>query len=198
MQLQHLFPTSIASRLEKAQNSYMQIFTHALCGWLISQPLHTRRDRQFITLSAIISDLDGLTLLGGVEFYQTYHHTFGHNALTWTATVAGCALASKERAKAAFISFFGFGSHIILDLFGSGKDWPIQIGWPFWEWEFSFSPPFQWELSSWQNLLACILFLSAMLIVVIRKKRSIVEVFSIAADREVVRAINRRLEIDEQ
>ena len=53
----------------------MSPITHALTGWLLSQPLPETRDRRLVTLAAVIPDVDGLPLLAGQEAYATFKAT---------------------------------------------------------------------------------------------------------------------------
>ncbi|MGZ3687819.1 MAG: metal-dependent hydrolase [Bdellovibrionota bacterium] len=170
----------------------MQIYTHAMIGWLISQPMLNRKDRILITTAAMVPDLDAVSLLGGVDAYTHYHHTFGHSALMGALVIPILAYFSRSRAQVAILATLSFASHLIADLLGSGRDWPIPLFWPISSRQFSFSPSFQWELASWQNAVACAACLMAVSVVGLIKRRTVVEVFSVRADKEVVAILRKR------
>ena len=163
--------------------------THAMAGWLLSQPLDSRADRRLTTIAAVAADLDGIALLGGIDLYQKYHHTFGHNVFAWIATVLACTTLATSKLKVLAISAVAYGSHLFFDLLGSGREWPILFWWPLSNAETAFSPPFQWELASWQNFLIGIICMAAIAVVSMTKSRSVLEIFSSKLDREVIRTV---------
>ena len=169
----------------------MSPITHALIGWTIAQPLESKKARALVTVAAVIPDIDGLTLLGGVELYHEYHHTFGHNIFLATLFSAFCLIGQKERMKLFWLAFLSFHSHLFCDLLGSGADWGIFYLWPVSKLEITSFPPFQWELESWQNVVCTILFLIIVGIIGIKKGRTIVEIFSARADLELVKVLRK-------
>ena len=169
----------------------MSPITHALIGWTISQPLSSKRDRMLVTVASVIPDIDGLTLLGGVELYHEYHHTFGHNVFLAGMFPLFFLRNTGERAKFFVLAFLSFHSHLFTDLLGSGADWGIYYLWPFSRMEITSFPPFQWELDSWQNLVTTILFMLVVMFIGIKKGRTIVEVFSDKADLELVNVLRK-------
>jgi inner membrane protein len=42
---------------------------HAELSWLVAQGLPDRRDRILVTVAGVAPDLDGLTILGGIDTY---------------------------------------------------------------------------------------------------------------------------------
>lgn len=160
-----------------------------MTGWLLAQPLKERRDRQIVTAAAVVADVDGLSILLGVDAYSRWHHTFGHNVFAATAVTAFGAAAGRDRLKVAVLSLVAYHSHIFLDLLGSGKDWPISYFWPASAITYAFDPPFQWELVSWQNIGFTLVLLGFILNLGLRHGRTIAEVLSRRADRVIVQRI---------
>ncbi len=169
----------------------MSPITHALIGWTISQPIESRKARGLITLASIFPDIDGLTLLGGVELYHEYHHTFGHNVFLAMGFSSLAFLMKDQKLKAAALTFVSFHSHLICDLLGSGADWGIYYLWPVSRWEITSFPPFQWELESWQNILTTAIFMIVVGLIGIKKGRTIVELFSVKADSALVSVLRK-------
>jgi inner membrane protein len=165
--------------------------THALTGWLIAQPLHKRSERVAVTCAAVIADLDGLSLLGGVDAYHKWHHTFGHNVFFAFAVSIGIGVYFRS-LKSGLLGLVAFHSHILEDMLGSGAGWGVPYFWPASERIYSTPQPFQWELDSWQNLAFTAIFLIATLWLGLKKRRTIVEVFSEKADLKVVTALGER------
>lgn len=169
----------------------MHIPTHLVAGWLLAQPLPSLRDRRLIALAAVLPDIDGLPLLGGVELYHRHHHTFGHNAFLGGAMVLGAFAFGTKRALTGLLAALAFASHIVMDLLGSGSDWPIPLLWPLSHHKAAFPPPFQWELASWQNYVFALILFGAMVFRSLKSGRSVVEVFSPKADSHFVGTLRK-------
>ncbi|RZA06075.1 MAG: hypothetical protein EOP11_11230 [Proteobacteria bacterium] len=169
----------------------MSPITHGIIGWLIAQPLAARKDRVLVTAAALVSDLDGLSLLLGQEAYGTFHHTFGHNLLFGILSSIIVALLSQQKYLAAGLGFLSFHSHLICDLFGSGEGWPIPYLWPSSRLTFVLPGSYGWELDSWQNLIITGIALIFVYWIALKKNRTIVEVVSVAADQTVVSILKK-------
>lgn len=169
----------------------MSPITHALIGWTISSPIQSKKARGLVTLASVIPDIDGLTLLGGVDLYHEYHHTFGHNIFLALGFSSLALLMKEEKVKVAALTFVSFHSHLICDLLGSGADWGIYYLWPVSRWEMTSFPPFQWELESWQNILTTVIFMIVVGWMGIKRGRTIVELFSEKADRALVNTLRK-------
>ena len=169
----------------------MHPITHGLIGWLMSQPLEKRRDRALVTASALVPDLDGLSLLSSVEDYERWHHTFGHNAFFGLALAAASFAWTRSRKTAIFV-FAGFHTHIAGDLLGSGSDWPIPYFWPASDWMLASVPPLQWNLSSWQSFVITAIAMALTVRMALVRERTIMEVVNAKADQQVVETIRRR------
>lgn len=169
----------------------MSPITHALIGWTISQPAESKRTRALITAASVFPDIDGLTLLGGVDLYHEYHHTFGHNLFLALGLSSLALLMKEQKLKTAGLVFASFHSHLICDLLGSGADWGIYYLWPLSRWEITSFPPFQWELESWQNILTTIIFMAIVMRIGVKKNRTIVELFSVGADAKFVTVLKK-------
>jgi membrane-bound metal-dependent hydrolase YbcI (DUF457 family) len=165
--------------------------SHALIGWCIAQPLEYRRDRILVTCAAIAPDLDGVSILAGLESYGKYHHTFGHNVFAALCTTVICRIFARSKMTTAVLGFVSFHSHILADMLGSGAAWPIPYFWPVSHKMFAFGPPFQWELDSWQNLAITAFAMIIVFSFAITKKRTIVETLSLRMDAELVRVLRK-------
>lgn len=164
----------------------MSPITHGLIGWAVSRPLKRKQDRMLVTLAALVPDIDGLTLLGGVDLYHEYHHTFGHNVFLAVAFSSLAFLSGEERKKTFFLAFLSFHLHLVCDLLGSGADWGIFYLWPVSRMEITSFPPFQWALGSWQNLVVTIGILFQVCRTGVREGRTVLELVSEKADKEFV------------
>lgn len=169
----------------------MSPITHALTGWVLAQPLEDRKQRLAATAAAVVSDLDGLSLLFGVDAYQKWHHTFGHNLIFGLVLATLTWLLFRSR-KAATLTVLAYHSHLVCDLLGSGADWGIPYFWPFSSRATMFAPPFQWELNSWQNLVWTLGCIGLTVLFALKKKRTFIEFVSKNADAKVVKAIEAR------
>lgn len=69
----------------------MSPITHFLAGWAVANAARLeKRDRLLVAIAAVVPDLDGMDVFIDIlaqnknnpfEFYQQYHHVFGHNLL---------------------------------------------------------------------------------------------------------------------
>ncbi|MFY0576225.1 metal-dependent hydrolase [Cystobacter fuscus] len=168
----------------------MNPIVHAELSWLMSQALPERRDRILVTLAGLSPDLDGLSLLGGVDMYGRYHHVLSHGYVGALAVAAVCTALARRRGAVALLSLAAFHLHLLCDLVGSGPGWPLHYFWPTsmreWFWEG------QWDLASWQNSLIGMAATAACPACALRWRRTIVEVFSVRWDAEVTRALRAR------
>jgi membrane-bound metal-dependent hydrolase YbcI (DUF457 family) len=169
----------------------MSPITHGMTGWIISQPLEKRRDRLFVTLASLLPDLDGAGAIIDIDYYAQYHHTFGHNLFFGLLLLLVAWRYGTDKWRTALLAFLSFNSHILSDLLGSGNGWGIRYLWPVQNFMFEFSPPFQWELDSWQNLLFTTICMFIIIIIGLIKSRTIVELFSVTADEKVVTIFHR-------
>jgi hypothetical protein len=99
----------------------------------------------------VAPDLDGLTLVGGKQFYQQWHHALTHNLLF---AVAGTALAARwigwrpsqlARVLACFLL------HYLGDYWGSGPGWGLPLLKPFSD-HVTLNPA-AWPFNGWQSQL---------------------------------------------
>ena len=168
----------------------MNPIVHAGISWLAAQPLTRRRDRILVTVAGVAPDLDGLSLLAGVEAYGRYHHVLTHGFVAAISTSIVCAAAARQRALTAVLALLAFHLHLLCDLAGSGPGWPLSYYWPFANTEWFWHG--QWNLASWQNSVIGVLVSVACLAVAFWKRRTFVEVFSLRADAALVAALRQR------
>lgn len=160
--------------------------THGLIGWTISQPLKERKDRIVVTAASLLPDLDGAGAIISTDYYAKYHHVFGHNFMFGILLSVMALFYCTDKKKSAPLVLLSFNSHILGDLLGSGAGWGIPYWWPFHQHVYEFSPPFQWELDSWQNLLVTFVCIILVIYFAVKKNRTVMEVFSTALDKKVV------------
>jgi membrane-bound metal-dependent hydrolase YbcI (DUF457 family) len=162
-----------------------------MIGWMVSSPLRTKKERLVVTLASILPDIDGAGILISLDHYGRYHHIFGHNIFTGLIFAVISSMLFKEKLKIFLLSFMAFNTHVVGDLLGSGAAWGIPYLWPINKTIYDFSPPFQWELDSWQNLVATALCIIGIIIIGLKKNRTIIELFSTKADGEVVAVLHK-------
>ena len=165
--------------------------THLIVSWLVGQHMPDRRDRRLIAWAGLAPDLDGLSLLAGVEAYGRWHHVVMHGAVAAVGVSVVCAALARDRARVALLALLAFHLHLLCDLFGSGVAWGIVYFWPFNDHEF-FSP-YRWELVSWQNFLTTVVVLIASGWVALRRGYTFAEVVMPARwDAAVAQTLRQR------
>ncbi len=165
----------------------MHLQTHFLSGWAVGNlvPSFGARERFFCLLAAIAPDIDGLSLLGGWEYYHRYHHVYGHNLLFAVGISLLLAAFSKPRITAFAVYFGLLHLHFLMDLFGSGDGWDIPYLLPFSG--RRFLTQYGWDFYSWQNLTAGALLIAATVAIVYWKKRTFLEFPMPRLDRQLVK-----------
>jgi inner membrane protein len=171
----------------------MHVPTHIMAGWCIGNlfPL-TPRERVACMAAAALPDLDGLSIVAGESAYQTYHHLLGHNllfALVIATTLS--AFSRGRRIASVFILYLALAhSHLLMDYFGSGPNWPIYYLWPF-DWSFKFRNQNGWEFTSWQNTTTAAILLIWTIAIAIVKRRTPVELLTLGLDEQLVKSARR-------
>lgn len=172
----------------------MNPIAHAELGWLLAVPVaRTRRERVWGAVAGVLPDLDGLTLASYPwdhgDAFAKWHHLLTHGFVA-----AGCvallafALGGNARIRCALLALAAFHLHLVCDLMGSGRGWPIAYAWPFSD---AMVAPFSWgwELASWQNGLIAVSASLLILAVGATRGFSIVELFSTRADAVFVQVL---------
>ena len=129
----------------------MHLQTHLTLSWAVGAWLKERRDRSLVAWAGVLPDLDGLSVLWGVDAFGRWHHVLTHSlvaALVTTGLVLGVA---RDRARTAALAFLAFHLHLGADLMGSGTGWSIAYLYPLSDWVVDGLD--WWELPSWQNVL---------------------------------------------
>lgn len=130
-----------------------------MISWLIGSSLPERRDRRLVAWAGVAPDLDGLTVLAGIESYGRWHHLLTHGLVTAIVVTALWASLARDRLKVAGLALLTFHIHLVCDLLGSGVQWPLTYFWPFSA--YQLFTPFGWELDSWQNWVVAVMALLA-------------------------------------
>jgi len=166
----------------------MQGPTHLAISWLIGHRLPELRDRRLVTWAGVLPDSDALSLLGGAGAYSEYHHVLTHGVVAAVAVTAISTAFARQRVKVLLLSFLAFHVHLICDLLGSGRDWPIVYFYPFSRHEFF--TPYGWPLASPQNAFVWLAAVALTVWVGITRGRTFAEAFLPArADAAVVKAL---------
>ncbi len=168
----------------------MSPIVHLELSWLCAQPLARRRDRILVSVAGVLPDLDGLTILGGLDAYGRWHHRLTHGYPAAIATGVLCAALSQDRVRTTLLGLFTFHLHLFCDLLGSGPGWPILYFWPTGHTEWYWAG--QWDLGSWQNGLIGMAATALCLAGALWWGRTVVEVFSLRGDAAVVQALRAR------
>jgi len=180
----------------------MSPITHFLSGWTVANMTAlNKRDRMLVTLAAVIPDIDGLGVVwdllsgnGGFEFYQRYHHVFGHNIFFGLILAALGFAAGVRKGIVLSLVFISFNVHILEDLVGShglGNDfWAVPYFWPLSNREYVWSG--QWPLNGWQNFAITGALLILMFHWAWKRGHSPIEIVSLKADVKFVDVIRQR------
>ncbi len=149
--------------------------THLAASWLVGVALPERRDRRLVAWAGVLPDIDGASLLWGVEAYGRWHHVLAHNLLAGVVAGTAVAAVARDRVKTAVLALVAFHLHLAFDLVGSGVGWTVSYLYPLSGGVFGVT--WGWELRSWQNLVATLLFFGLSLGTAVAKRRSFVESF---------------------
>ena len=149
-----------------------------------------RATRFWCLTASLIPDVDGLSLLGGVECYRTWHHILAHNLLFCGVVVGASARWIGLRARPLALVGLAFLSHLIGDYFGSGPGWSIHPYLPFNSTEYLC--PFAWELASWQNFVITLVAGAVAIEIAVRCGRTPLEFIHGGLDRAVVDTLRLR------
>jgi inner membrane protein len=126
--------------------------SHLIVSWLVGRHLSERRYCCLVTYAGVLPDLDGLSLLAGVDAYGQWHHVLTHGVLGASLVAACTAALAKDRVRVCQLAFLAFHLHLLCDFFGSGYSWGITYWYPFSAQEYL--APIRWDLNAWPNVLA--------------------------------------------
>jgi hypothetical protein len=163
---------------------------HAELSWLAAQSLPDLRDRRLVLLAGVAPDLDGLSIVAGVESFGRWHHALTHGITAALLVAALCGLAARRRMATALLALAAFHLHLLCDLAGSGSGWSIAYLWPWSPREWMWSGA--WELNAWPNQVIGLLATLACLATALPLGRTIAEVVSARIDGLVVETVRRR------
>ena len=149
-----------------------------------------RRTRLWCVVASLAPDLDGLSLLFGLDVYARYHHLVLHNLLFAVVVTLVSAYWVGLRPLSLGLVFLAFLSHLVGDYFGSGPGWGL---WPF----LPFSDRFYececaWNLVSWQNTLITLGAIAVALWAAIRQGHTPLEFIHAGLERTVVETLRLR------
>jgi membrane-bound metal-dependent hydrolase YbcI (DUF457 family) len=161
----------------------MQLIAHAGLGWALAEAgKGDSRFRQVVFLSAILPDLDGLSLIFGLQAYATYHHFFTHSIpFAILFPLVGAAICRGQRMKTFAFALIGCASHLVSDYFLTG--WSMALWYPFSA--TMISPEHSLTLDHPVNYLLAALAIIYMIYSSIRRKRTPFEVISAKLDQRL-------------
>ncbi len=169
----------------------MNTEAHLALGWMLAHAggAESRRFRQLVVFSALASDLDVLTMIGGVQAYASYHHAIGHNVF-FSVMISGiCVLLSRHKPwKIVVFSQLGFYSHYFGDYFFTR--FPLQYFWPVSYRAFIYS--YRIGLDHPINLAFGYASFLILIVMAMKFKRTPIELFSIALDQRIINLFRRR------
>jgi hypothetical protein len=183
----------------------MSPVTHFMAGWIVANSCDlNRRDRAIVTVAGVVPDLDSLGIIADqltrgwqqpLTWFSDYHHVLAHNIGAGFIVTIVALLLSARRFAAAALAFLSFHVHLLCDLAGSrgpdGYQWPIHYVYPFSR-GFELTWSGQWELNAWPNFLITALLVAMTLYLAWSRGFSPVEIFSVRADRSIVKTLRRR------
>ena len=169
----------------------MHVPTHLAISWLVAHGLAERRDRRLVAWAGVAPDIDALSLLAGPEGIRHYHHILTHNLVSAIVVTFLFTAFARDRLKVAILALTTFHLHLLCDLLGAGRDWPIVYLWPFSRYEYY--TPYGWPLASWENVTITFVALALIAWVGIVRGCTFVETFAPAkAGAAVVEVLRRR------
>jgi inner membrane protein len=161
----------------------MQLFAHAGIGWMLAEA--GRGDRQFrqaVFLSALMPDVDSVSILFGLEAYGTYHHHATHSAaFVLLVSVVATAVCRGQRVKAFVFSLLAGLSHLLGDYLCT--DWPMKLWYPFSSRDIVFD-----HALAFNNPLNHVIYFVCIAFIIYmswRLKRTPFELISINMDRRI-------------
>ncbi len=169
--------------------------SHVGLGWVIGAAVRgsDRALRVWCTAAAILPDVDALVILAGKQYYDRFHHTFGHNVFTGMLCTAAAALWFRRRpwrawAKAVFFVAACFASHLLTDMKLSG--WELYLFWPFGSRGYEFQPNLQ--LGDPVNTVLVAVLMTLPWLMAFWKQVTPLEIVSTRLDRIVLNFFRRR------
>jgi inner membrane protein len=170
----------------------MHVQTHIMSGWVAGNYLKLNaRQRGFCMVAAAICDLDGLSILFGQNAYWTYHHLLTHDLVFAIISSAVLAYFSPRPLRSFLIYFSLFHLHLLMDYYGSGRDWDIYYLYPFSR--RSLHNVHAWDFYSWQNLTAAGVLFAWTIVIAVRQGRTPLEAPMPDLDRQLVAWLRAKL-----
>ncbi|MFQ5571962.1 MAG: metal-dependent hydrolase [Rhodothermales bacterium] len=187
-----LFPTSRGGKckLRRGGDVAFHPITHALVGWVVAHLGRADRPtRVWCLLASLAPDLDGISLVFGLDAYGRYHHLLTHNLLFGVVVTLGSTCWVGRRLVPLALVFAAFLSHLVGDYFGSG-------GWGLWPYlPFSdrlYACDCAWKLVSWQNFLITLGAMGVAVRVAIHQGRTPLEFVHAGLEQAVVNTLQLR------
>jgi len=161
----------------------MSPLIHLITAWIIAMMISLElKERRIVVLSGIISDIDGVFILFSQDLFLEHHHGWGHSLVFGIPFVLILSLLFSRKPKVIVMSFVGFSSHLLLDIFGT--NWEINPFYPFVEMNLSIYPILSNELIYWVIVpIFAVIVLGIMAWLIYNRGRSPVEFVSVKLDK---------------
>ena len=97
----------------------MHIPTHLMLSWVVGHRLNARADRRAVAWAGVAADLDGLSILAGVDAYGRWHHVLTHGLVAGLVIGLVASACAKNRLQVWWFSLIAFHLHLLCDFLGS-------------------------------------------------------------------------------
>ncbi|MBK9992245.1 MAG: metal-dependent hydrolase [Verrucomicrobia bacterium] len=149
----------------------MHLLTHTLAGWCAGNCVtQSPKVRAWCMGISLLPDIDGVSVVFGVQAFYDYHHTLAHNLLFAFISSVMIGFLNERPLRSAVIFFALIHLHFLMDFFGSGPIWGIPYLVPFFRREFVSGVA--WEIDAWQNFVALALLGGWTMWIAIRYRRT--------------------------
>jgi inner membrane protein len=178
---------------------------HFIISWVTANTVKLdRKSRICITLSGLLPDVDGAGYIydkiakhyeSNTEYYEQFHHIFGHNIFFGLSLALLCFFICRKSRAVFWLSFVAFNLHIICDIAGArgpdGDQWPISYLYPMLP-DVQLVWSGQWELSSWINSTIGVFFFCVALYISRHRHVTFFEFFSKRFEKSVCQSARDR------
>jgi inner membrane protein len=180
----------------------MSPITHFLAGWAVANAAKlNKRERMLVALAGVAPDVDGIGVVwdvlsrsGSYEFYQKYHHVFGHNIFFGLLVAAFGLLLGVRKGLVAALMLVSFHLHLLGDIVGArgleNDFWAVPYFWPLSSRDYYWSG--QWPLNGWQNFVITGILMALTFFWAWKRGYSPIEMVSQKADQAFVDTLRRR------
>ena len=157
---------------------------HLMTGWILAHAgCSNVSERRAVTILSVAPDLDGVFILGPTH-WREWHRTFSHNVFFAAAILFITLLFLKKGRRLRLLPLLSAAllSHFILDLFVTGW-WSLTPLWPLSDWSILMSQVIPENVMKYYIQLGLFaLLLVVTICIIIRRKRTPLEIFGASVD----------------